>query len=76
MKENEAQELRDEELQQVSGGINWAKFGQLVLGKIDPAEFPELVAAIAKHDWVRVAIIAIPLVAQGHPEIVNAFKQA
>ena len=71
----EAFELKDEDLEQINGGINWPMFAQAVLYEIDPAQYPELIAAITEQDWIRTAIIAIPLVPTD-PQIAKCFRQA
>ena len=67
-------ELTEEELEKVTAGINWAVFGQEVLGKVDPAQYPELIAAIASHDTKKVALLSIPLIAAGVQPFVSIYK--
>lgn len=69
-------ELTEKELEEVSGGVNWQAFGQAVLGTVDPAKYPELIAAIASQNWIQVAILAIPLIAKGDADLVKCFKVA
>ena len=68
-------ELTEEELEKVTAGINWAAFGQEVLGKADPTQYPELIAAIASQNWIKVALLSIPLIAAGVQPFVTIFKQ-
>lgn len=64
-KADEFTSLNDDELDEVYGGVNWSVFGQKALGKVDQNKYPELIAAIARRDWVQVAQIAIPLLGKG-----------
>ena len=73
---NSEKMLDDEELEQISGGVSWELFATYVLNSVDPAKYPELTAAIVSRNWVQVAIIAVPLIASGDPDLIAAFKQA
>ena len=75
---NNTNELSDEELKQVAGGINWQKFGQEILangGAAVPA-LSELVAAITNQNWPLVAILAVRLKGTGMPIITIAWHNS
>ena len=68
--------LKDDDLKEVNGGVNWLKFSQLVLEYVDPAKYPDLFAAIAKQDWPRIAICTLSLMEQGQADILYCYKMA
>ena len=55
----EFKKLTDEELEKITGGINWACYGACLLSRGASAkpELAELVAAIVAKDWIRVSIL-------------------
>lgn len=57
----EFKELSDEELENVTGGRNWAKYGLCLLshGATAVPELAEIVAAVNAKDWDKVKRLSL-----------------
>ena len=71
-----AEVLRDEDLENIVGGIDWNRYGQCILdgGGEDIPALSAQVEAINAMDWTRVAIESVNVLPSGIPLVVDCWN--